>query len=130
MRLTTGVKADDSSLVETYEIIISRELCHSGHDSNGNQDDETADERANVIAQTDPARRRQQMAQLVRQRQSGAESRQTVMRAARVGFEILEKCKETIAGALEAYPPAGLAFAGACLLAEVRCPFVSNALYF
>ena len=120
-----GVKADESSLVEAYEMIISRELCHGSRDNNRNQEDETAGEITNVIAQSNPVKRREQMAQLIRRRQSRSEGRQTVVKAARVGFEILEKCKETIAGALEAYPPAGLAFAGACLLAEVPSPLSS-----
>jgi hypothetical protein len=112
-----GVKDVDRSLVETYEKIISWELELGGRD--GGQEDKTAISVTNVIAQSDPGLRREQMARLVRRRQSRAEKRETAMQVVQRGVEILENFKAMIASALEAYPPAGLAFAGVCLLTEV-----------
>jgi hypothetical protein len=43
------------------------------------------------------------------------------MQVALRGVGILGTFKQVIAGALQAYPPAGLAFAGVCLLSEVCC---------
>ncbi|RAK95653.1 ankyrin [Aspergillus ibericus CBS 121593] len=111
-----SIKEIDPSLVKTYEKIISWEL-ESGQQSGG-QEDATAIPGNNVIAQSNPSLRRQQMAQLVTRRQSSAEKRETAMQVVQTGVVILESFKGMIAGALEAYPPAGLAFAGVCLLAE------------
>jgi ankyrin repeat protein len=110
-----GVKRDEPSLVRTYEEILSWEL---GCGQDGSQEVQTASAIKNVI-ESDPGRRRRQMAQLVERRQARAEKRNTAMQVARRGVEILGAFKEVVAGALEAYPPAALAFAGVCLLSEV-----------
>jgi predicted component of type VI protein secretion system len=110
-----AVKGDEPSLVRTYEKILSWEL---GRGQDGSQEVQADSAIKNVI-EPDPGRRRRQMAQLVERRQARAEKRNTTMQVARRGVEILGAFKEVVAGALIAYPPAALAFAGVCLLSEV-----------
>ena len=112
-----GVKEADPSLVRSYEKIISLEL---GRDDGDGRSEIQADNAVeNVVESGDPTRRRQQMALLVKGRQDSASGRAGALKATLQGIGILQKFKLEIASALQAYPPAGLAFAGVCLIAEV-----------
>ncbi len=117
-----GIKEAEPSLVRAYEKIISLELGRDGgNDENKTQaeDNIPADNAVKNVVESDPGRRRQQMAFLVKRRQDSAGGRGLAMAVTLRGIGILEKFKLAIADALQAYPPAGLAFAGVCLIAEV-----------
>ena len=112
-----GVKEADPSLVRSYEKIISLELGRD--DGDGTSEIQADNAVENVVESGDPSRRRQQMALCVKRRQDSASGRAGALNVTLQGIGILQKFKLEIASALQTYPPAGLAFAGVCLVAEV-----------
>ncbi len=112
-----GVKEADPSLVRSYEKIISLELGRD--DGDGTSEIQADNAVENVVESGDPSRRRQQMALFVKRRQDSASGRAGALKVTLQGIGILQKFKLEIASALQTYPPAGLAFAGVCLVAEV-----------
>jgi hypothetical protein len=109
-----SLKSDDSKgLVKDYEKVLGREI-----EKAEKLKSKAAKASGNATAQisTDRATRRAQMMLLVKARQDTSKAGGTVKDVAEGAAKVVEALKEKIASALEAYPPAGLAFAGFSLL--------------
>ena len=117
------VQADDPSLVENYEKIITMELAAARTNDGtaaivapGSQPREL---KSNEISQNDKEVRRRQMAALVTTRIDSSEKRGTAKNVLVGSINIVTQAKAIIGSALAACPAAGLAFSGVCLVLEV-----------
>ena len=105
------LKADEPTLVELYETILSHEL-----------DDNSKEAKGNVIEQTDQPKRQSQMDRLLN---TGIDK---IKRLAKVeknigdAINIVLSVKEAIGSGLQAVPIAALAWTGVCVALQASLP--------
>lgn len=107
-----GLKADELSLVEAYEKILSRNL---------NENDSTSDgpESPNTIKQADPTARREQMHQLVQAGLKKTEREARIMHGIGEAMRPVLSVKSNIDSAIHAAPQTALPWAGVCIALQV-----------
>jgi hypothetical protein len=108
-----GLKADELSLVEAYEKILSRNL---------NENDSTSDgtEPPNTIKQADPTARREQMHRLVQAGLKKTEREARIMHGIGEAMRPVLSVKSIIDSAIQAAPHAALPWASVCIALQVR----------
>ncbi|KAL6866510.1 hypothetical protein ACO1O0_002621 [Amphichorda felina] len=110
------LKEKEPSLVEPFERILSLSLQRQAIDINERTIDLSA-AHLNCIS-LDPDERRTQVIGLVEQRRAEAETRARDYELAYNSLNVSIRLKKQIGNALEAYPPAALAFCGATILLQ------------
>lgn len=101
------------SLVQAYERILSRHLRERDPASNGDMD-------ANMIAQGNPGARRAQMNQLVTFGLAKIKRETKIKDGLDKGVQVILSAKDIISSAIQTVPQAALAWAGVCVVLEVR----------
>jgi hypothetical protein len=105
------LKADEPTLVELYETILSHEL-----------DSSSKGEKGNVIEQIDQPKRRSQMDRLLN---TGLDKTKKLVKVEKnIGdaINIVLSVKDAIGSALQAVPIAALAWAGVCVALQASLP--------
>jgi hypothetical protein len=105
------LKADEPTLVELYETILSHELDSSSKGTKGN-----------VIEQTDQPKRRSQMDRLLNTGLDKTKKLAKVEKNIGDAINIVLSVKEAIGSALQAVPIAALAWTGVCVALQASLP--------